>query len=234
MAFWGMWFFAQTAQMLDLIWGMVFTQLAVIALPGIAAVAWLGLPMKEQLSLRAPTARDGMMAIAVGLLAPAVGLLVFHLQSLVMPAPASLQEEMAKMLSDDLPLLVTLVVFAVLPGLCEEVLFRGALFGLMRRGDHPWLAIALNAVMFGVFHLFLHRWLPTGILGLLMCIAVWRSRSLWVGVVIHSLNNAVLLTIARTLPDPETSEVPWLVLGVMASAAFALVFAMRGPSEVRS
>jgi membrane protease YdiL (CAAX protease family) len=43
-------------------------------------------------------------------------------------------------------------VIAVLAGLGEEMLFRGALQGALTRGTGPWVALAIASMLFGIVH----------------------------------------------------------------------------------
>lgn len=229
LVFCGMWFFAQTAQVIDLVGGMIFTQIVVIAMPAVAAIWWLGMPLGPTLSLRAPSVKDGLLAAGIGIVAPSCGMLVFVAQSQFMPAPESLYEGLSVISEDRGSLWIPLLVFCALPAVCEELLFRGALLGLLRRGATPAIAIGLCALMFGLFHIAVHRWAPTGVLGLLAAIAVWRSGSLWTGVLIHFGNNAVALGLTAygtDLVDDFGAVGPTAALLAGATLAFGGAFAM--------
>ena len=112
------------------------------------------------------------------------------------------------------------MVFALLPALCEELLFRGTLLGLLRRSAGPIATCLVVGALFGVVHLHLIRMLPTGILGVLLCAAVWRSGSLWVPITIHALHNGflVLASAKGWFGDP-----PLLVLVGMSAVSIAAV-----------
>jgi membrane protease YdiL (CAAX protease family) len=105
------------------------------------------------------------------------------------------------------------------------LLFRGALLGLLRRSLHPALACLLVGLLFGLLHLHVVRILPTGILGVLLCVAALRSGSLWVPVVIHALHNGVLVIASDQgwFLDPPL----WALL-LMAALCVAAVVGLRG------
>lgn len=90
-------------------------------------------------------------------------------------------------------------LFALLPALCEEVLFRGAfLTCLARWGEVP--ACVTSAVAFGLFHGSLLRFLPVAALGYALALVVRRTGNLWPAVVIHALHNTLVLTLAPLEP----------------------------------
>lgn len=223
-----LWFFGQMAQSLHLIGGMVFTQVGLFAALSLGAVAWLGLPVRRTLSLRRPRALDLLLAVLAGVTAPALGIAVSIAQEPLLPMPSSLLEQMAELMAPDQPLWVPLVVFALLPGLCEEILFRGAILGLLERtlGRHGriWVVGAL----FGAFHMVLPRMLPTAAIGVLLGYAAVRSRSLWPAVVLHAIHNATLITTARTLGGSDAEVSAWLL--VAGAGAALLCVALMGRS----
>lgn len=118
-------------------------------------------------------------------------------------------EILAKMLSSasKYSLLINLLVCAVLPAICEEFFFRGTLQTLAHelfRNKHA--AIWTTAFIFSVVHLdfsgFLSRWILGVYLGYLL---VW-SRSLWVPILAHFLNNAYCVFIAFLIPESLQSD----------------------------
>lgn len=233
LGFCGLWFFGQTAQAYDIVGGTVFT-MALFAGTAVASIAWLGLPVAETLSLRLPSGRDAALAVLVGALTPVVAMGVFTLQEQVLPVPESLVQVLAGLDDPDRALWLTLLVFALAPGVCEELLFRGAILGLQRFGGRMALAVGLNALAFGLMHIALHRWLPTATIGLIVAVAVWRSRSVLVGMWIHTVNNALALTLPRLAGDDPTPPAPGLTVGLGLVAAVVVVGAvlgMRGPAR---
>lgn len=87
-------------------------------------------------------------------------------------------------------LVVTLFAVAAAP-LLEELVFRGLVQGRLERRWGPAPAIALTSVVFALFHAL--PWvLPIHIvLGLAFGWAVYATRSVWAGVVLHAANNSL-------------------------------------------
>jgi membrane protease YdiL (CAAX protease family) len=46
-----------------------------------------------------------------------------------------------------------IVILALVPGLWEELAFRGLMLSNLQRRYHPWIAIVLTALFFGLFHI---------------------------------------------------------------------------------
>lgn len=79
---------------------------------------------------------------------------------------------------------------AVVPAFVEELLFRGVIMSrLLRFGKYP--AIFISAVLFGLMHQSPAQILYTTAAGILIGWAVVECGSVWVGIVIHLLNNFI-------------------------------------------
>lgn len=113
---------------------------------------------------------------------------------------------------------------AVLAPLLEEVLFRGAIQGvLMRYFGRPWPAIIVSALVFGVFH-----WNPIQVvyatlLGIVLGWIYYRTGSLMSVIVGHVLNNtlAVVTTVAYSAADEQA--VAESSVGISGFLLFALL-----------
>ncbi len=207
-----LWFVASPAQQADFAWGMALSQFGLFLPIGLLAPAFFGLNLRETLALHAPRPRDLAWGVLAGLLCPLVGIVVAEAQGAVLPV----SPEMLKMLSGMIPDLPTATLFflvAVAPGLCEEMLFRGAILGLLRKSLHPAFAIVLTAVAFGLFHLSLYRIVPTALLGLLFGFARVRSGSLVVPIVMHMMNNGLI--VAAGVAGIELGFRPEMVLAII-------------------
>jgi membrane protease YdiL (CAAX protease family) len=92
--------------------------------------------------------------------------------------------------------------------MAEEFFFRGFVFGALRRmriviGDRnvgTWVAAAITAILFGLAHAgsaspkYL---IPLGLLGFVLCLLRWRTRSLYPCMALHSINNSLALGISQ-------------------------------------
>ncbi|MDR3194111.1 MAG: CPBP family intramembrane metalloprotease [Tannerella sp.] len=91
-----------------------------------------------------------------------------------------------------LPFLANLLVIALLAGLTEEFMFRGALLSILRKGiRNPHVAIWLVAVIFSAIHCQFYGFLPRMLLGAYLGYLLYWTKNLWLAVFAHFLNNAV-------------------------------------------
>ncbi|HET9949602.1 MAG TPA: ABC transporter permease subunit/CPBP intramembrane protease [Longimicrobiales bacterium] len=212
--------------------GLLAGEWLLLFAPALALVVSGRFSMRGTLSLRKPTAPSlaGAVLLAAGAL-PTVWL-VGWLQTFVLPIPWDLLEGLERLVTaDSLPRLLWLIVLlALTPALCEEIVFRGVLLGGTRSLGVA-RAVLLNGLVFGAFHLSLEtaiRFLPTALLGMLIAWAVLRTGSIWVGSLMHFLNNGTIVALSsvpalrEALSDPETPPPVWLVpLGALALVAGA-------------
>ena len=114
--------------------------------------------------------------------------------------------------------LLALCVLAVLPGLCEELFFRGALQNMLR--SHPMsngLAIWIAAICFSLLHAQPIGMIPRALLGAgFGYVALW-SGSLWTAVACHMLNNALAVMTYQTGMNSEAIGLSTPVLSIFSA-----------------
>lgn len=97
--------------------------------------------------------------------------------------------------------LVWSIVVLVLP-VCEEILFRGALYGGLRRLLHPVAAVLVSALLFAVLHgNVVSLLLPVTALGVVLALLYERTASLTTPILFHALHNGLTLAFASLSPD---------------------------------
>ena len=87
-------------------------------------------------------------------------------------------------------LVMNLIIFAVLPALLEEMVFRGFVLQALRGMGDP-AAIVISAMLFGLMHANMLQLPFAFLLGLVMGWLVVKTGNIWVAVTIHFLNNGL-------------------------------------------
>ncbi len=207
-------------------------------LPAVGIAALKGYDLKETFSLRLPGWGGALGAALLGVSAWTVagGLLVR-----LFPPPESFSRAMQKViLMEDQPVstAVLFLLVAVSPALCEEAFFRGIVMSGFRRLG-MWPAIIATAFLFGLAHASIYRLLPTMALGVLMGYAVWRTRSIVAGMIVHLLNNGLIVAMAKfklfqSVPGlrPTDTYLPWsyIALGAIVTVAGIALIARENRS----
>ena len=100
-------------------------------------------------------------------------------------------------------LLLALLVTAVAAPICEEVVFRGMLFRLLRHRFPLWAAVLASAVAFGLAHAnpaISPALLPTFMyMGIVLALVYVRTGWLTNTILLHSANNALITLAAFTV-----------------------------------
>jgi membrane protease YdiL (CAAX protease family) len=116
--------------------------------------------------------------------------------------------------------IVNIVVIAIIPGIVEELCFRGALQRvLIQLCKSPWLGIVLTGIWFSISHLEFEGFLPRTFLGILLGAIYWYSGSIWTVIIAHIVFNGVQVVIATGSPEMvnENPSVPiyWALLSLV-------------------
>lgn len=118
------------------------------------------------------------------------------------------------------------LVIAVAPAICEEMLFRGLIYNSMKAKYRVSVAIAIVAVLFGIYHMSLVKFIPTGLLGLVLCYVAYRTGSIFPSMMMHFLNNAASVAVSY-YPEKIESLFPILYKESM-TVSDALIFSGVG------
>ena len=204
--------------------GQIFVNLVVLFGGGsVLMIRAYQLDWREALSLRAPP-RAAWIAVLIG--TPAAYVTGVGLAGLVdaylFPVPDSVLEAFGDaLLEPALPFWQLLLFVAVMPGVFEELAFRGVLqHGLAKRLRPIARCLAVGAI-FGLFHVTLFRIIPTAYLGVILAATVVLTGSIYPAMVWHFLNNAGALVPARLGWIDADTTVPWWVY-VLAVLGLAL------------
>jgi len=132
-------------------------------------------------------------------------------------------------------LAVGILIIAVSPAICEEIMHRGLMLrAYERRGSYK--AIVIVSIFFGIFHFDITNFFGPVFLGLIIGYYVIRTNSIFAGILAHFLNNTIAEIIQyhyRSQTIPETITVTWPDLqgsllygfaGLILTALFIFLF----------
>lgn len=126
--------------------------------------------------------------------------------------------------------ILNIIVVALLPAICEEMLFRGAIQStLLKWWKNPHTAIIVTAAIFSLAHGDIFGFLPRFALGILLGYLFFETGSMWSNMAAHFTNNALMVTLyflnnegVILLNPSEPLEVPALATACCLLAASAL------------
>lgn len=134
-------------------------------------------------------------------------------------------------------LLFNIFVIALVPAISEEILFRGALQGIViRLTKNPWIGIIVAAIIFSALHLQFAGFLPRFFLGFLLGVFYYFSGTLWVPIFAHFVYNAIQVVVAAYYPDmgEQNPEVPILAAFISAALVAYFIYLFKTKSTVQT
>lgn len=134
---------------------------------------------------------------------------LLELFNIMPPEPANLQGA---------NLFYAIFSMAILPAICEELLFRGLIF----KGLKPYgkiLSITLSALLFSLFHISIHQLIYPILFGLLLGVIMHKENNIIYCIAAHLTNN--LISVLLMYFDISLTFNHWLYI-VLALALLAL------------
>jgi uncharacterized protein len=113
--------------------------------------------------------------------------------------------------------LLTFFTLAVLPGLSEELFFRGIMMRMAAKSSRKTVfAIILTALVFALFHFDYHGFLSIFLAGILLGYIYYLTGSLWLSIVAHMIHNGLQVLLFYFFKDDaaiknmiENEVLPW-------------------------
>ena len=91
--------------------------------------------------------------------------------------------------------ILSMIIMAFVPALCEESLFRGGLQNFLTRASRsPWLAIVVVSILFSLAHFSFYLFLPRMFLGVALGLIYFLTGNIWLSIIAHFLVNAMSVT----------------------------------------
>lgn len=131
-----------------------------------------------------------------------------ELNKLIYPEDKAMLAKLVELLTggDSSMLVLRLLVIAFIPALTEEMFFRGLLQNTLARTIGAAPAVCVAALIFSLAHNDLSGVLPRFLLGCFLGYLLVRSGSLWLPVVVHFVNNGIIVTCYYFFYDAETGD----------------------------
>ena len=120
-------------------------------------------------------------------------------------------------------LLMTLVSTALMPALLEEFAIRGVILQPARKYGMLFVIIS-SSVIFGIMHGNLIQAPFAFIVGMCFAFFAIKCNSLWIGVILHFINNgfSVLVSfLSKKMPEATVNLIYYSIIGVVVTAGIA-------------
>ena len=185
--------------------GLVITELAFIVL-AVTFCLIRKVKIKEVFPVKKFKIRELIGALLLILGSFPLSLLFVAFSATVFPSSAAEAQGISDMLYGTMSYPVTVLVVALMPAICEEMLHRGAILSSMRNIKNENLIILIMGLFFGIFHLSVLRFLSTAFLGLMLSYVVVKKNNILLSMIMHFANNLISLTIGFISAQSNTVQ----------------------------
>lgn len=172
--------------------GIMINEILIIAGLPLILVFYFGFDRPKLFPFDVPKVKTWILAILISI---PVAMLIDYAASAsesILPMPTKyhdmLNELMAVATTKDF--LIKLLVLSVLPGICEEIFFRGFFQTSIEARWGTKIAVVITAALFALLHgnpWYFHLYF---ILGFFLSWIFAVSRTLWIPIICHTINNA--------------------------------------------
>ncbi len=105
--------------------------------------------------------------------------------------PAQTQNVGFEQLGQRYEYILAFVTLVIIAPIAEEILFRGYLYGKLKKYSPRWVAIIVTSALFGFAHGQWNVAIDTFILSLFLCALRDITGSLWPSIILHMLKNGI-------------------------------------------
>lgn len=120
-------------------------------------------------------------------------------------------------------LFIILIVGVVVP-IFEEILFRGLIFNKLRSNMNIYLALILQAILFGIFHMNIIQGVYTFLLAIIIGLTFIWLKSIWAPIIIHVIFNSLNFVLEPVLGVIEKSNLS-IIISLIISV-FLIIFSL--------
>lgn len=179
--------------------GILITEFVLVFAPALALLILFRYDIKRVLRLNAISLTNAALIVGIMIFAmPLVGVLNAVNLVVIKSIFGKLLINQPPVAADFTGLLLNILVIGGAAGICEEVLFRGTIQrGFERFGAVK--AILFTSLLFGLMHVDFQKLLGTFLLGAIIGFIVYRSNSLYGGMLAHFTNNSAAVILAFLL-----------------------------------
>lgn len=188
--------FGYKAQSHEIYSGLLITEFILILFPCILIATISKLDPKKCFRLGATNPLNLLISFVIAVLAiptlAPLNILLAILEKLIFGKIVAPETPIPK---NGTELIIAILVIGGSAGFCEELLFRGIIQkGLERFGGVK--AIILTGVLFGFFHIYIQKFIPTFLLGMLLGYVAYITRSIFNTMLMHFTNNALAVLLS--------------------------------------
>lgn len=182
---------------------MLLMQIGGMFLPPIVWILLTRRSLVRSLSLRKPRPGSWKLIFLVLPLMCLAATAISVLQPLLLGAPPDSMKNVEKELAEMVKHICIIPLLTLLPGICEELLFRGLLVTAFARRLSPLVSVLIAALFFALMHDWPWRFFSQFFLGIVLGLVLIRCQSVYPAMVLHACYNLGIILIYKLLIESE-------------------------------
>lgn len=192
-------------QQRELYSGLLITQYLLIALPVLLFLKTKKYSIKENLRLNKTSFKNIILSIIITIFTYPIAIFFNMITISIIEKYGALIESPIKNPGNMEQFLIGFIVIALTPGICEEIVFRGFFLSAYEKlGKNK--TIIYSSILFGIFHYNFQNLLGPIVLGIVFSIMVYKTNSIIVSMVGHTLNNTIALLLGYFLTKLQPAD----------------------------
>ncbi|HHW21942.1 MAG TPA: CPBP family intramembrane metalloprotease [Clostridiaceae bacterium] len=176
---------------------LIISQVVFLAATPLILAVIRGYDIKKTFRLKAPRPLEAVIMLVMSPVMIVAGFCAGFIALLAVKSAFGrvyLEGDITDLMTRNLPIAILLV--AVLPAVCEELLFRGMIQKGLEKLGAGW-SVFLSGILFGLFHFDFQRLAAQTIIGILSAYVVYRTGSIFNGMILHFMNNGLLTLLSN-------------------------------------
>lgn len=178
--------------------GLLITEYILILLPSLLYIKLRGDSIKKTLKLNMITFKQVLMVIGITIFTYPIAIFCQVIFLGILTRFVQVRPQIVPMPEDGFQYLVSFLIIALSPGICEEVMFRGVMLNSYEELGYK-KSIIITSILFGMFHFTLLNLVGPIVLGIIFGIMVYKTKSIFSSILAHTTNNGIAITLGYML-----------------------------------
>lgn len=178
--------------------GLLITEYILILLPSLLYIKLRGDSFRKTLKLNMITFRQVLMVIGITIFTYPIAIFCQVIFLGILTRFVQVRPHVVPMPEDGFQYLVSFLIIALSPGICEEVMFRGVMLNSYEELGYK-KSIIITSILFGMFHFTLLNLVGPIVLGIIFGIMVYKTKSIYSSILAHTTNNGIAITLGYML-----------------------------------
>ena len=176
--------------------GIFITEYILIALPVVILTIIRKYKFKEIFKLNKIKFKEVILTIFIVIASYPIALFLNYTMIIIISIFGEPIQPPLPVPQDNMEFIKAFFLFAITPGICEEFMFRGFIQSAYERIGAK-KAVVITGLLFAMLHLNIQGFLGFTFLGILFGYMVYKTNSIYTGIIAHITNNGIALILLK-------------------------------------